>query len=179
MCCLGNHFKSPISRRQLSFFSTRYYISHLIFLFSATMTSPHITLLPLELVHKIASFCPINDLVALGDTCRHLHSTCNDSFVLQEAFFCHVADKTTLRKLLVDRLSFESPAEARAIWRRLAAATSQLPRLINELETHLLPYESVPWDNSKPRPGLVAPQVRDIIGTLSTLTVLGRMLTCP
>lgn len=146
------------------------------------MTSPgHITRLPLELTQTIASLCPPDDIASLGCTCRHLHAICHHVFVLQASFLYHIGDPTSnhvptkaaLRNLLVHRLSPEDPTQAKAIWARLAAAASHLPLLIDELETRLLPYESIPWDNSFPRPGPVAPSVKNIIGTLSTLTVLG------
>lgn len=136
-----------------------------------------ITHLPLELVQKVATLCEPSDLAALGVTCRQLHSVCTDTLVLREIFLrlSHVADKNTLRKLLVDRLSNNDPAQANAIWALLARAASQAPLLIDELETELLPYESVPWDNSHPRPHPAGGPLRNILGVLSTLTILGRM----
>ncbi|KAK3900093.1 hypothetical protein C8A05DRAFT_17570 [Staphylotrichum tortipilum] len=142
--------------------------------------SAHITHLPLELVQTIAALCPPDDIARLGATCRHLHRIC-DAFVFQAAFLYrlddptsnHITTKTALREVITQRLSSADAAHAKAVWTRLAAAACELPLLADELYSRLIHYESIPWDNSFPRPAPVDPRVRKIIGTLCTLTVLG------
>jgi hypothetical protein len=153
------------------------------------MANPaHITDLPLELVQTIAALCPPDDIARLGATCRHLHRIC-DVFVLQASFLhrlddptsSHITSKAALREIIVQGLLSADPTHSKAVWARLAAAACELPLLADELYSRLIHYESVPWDNSFPRPGPVDPSVRKIIGTLSTLTVLGCRYTpsCP
>lgn len=51
-----------------------------------TMTDRvHLTSLPLELIQKIASLCPLSDVLALCHSCRELYSICSHEFVMQES----------------------------------------------------------------------------------------------
>ncbi|KAK5661797.1 hypothetical protein OQA88_9899 [Cercophora sp. LCS_1] len=142
-----------------------------------------ITKLPLELLCKIASQCAYPDLVSLGRTCRQLHMVSNDDVVLQASFLGHleppasseVPSKTALRDVLHRHLATKDPSQAGLIWRRLSFAASQLPEIIDEIETLLVPYESVPVDGSSPRPAPVDPALKGIVGALGTLTILGQL----
>jgi hypothetical protein len=45
----------------------------------------HLTSLPLELIQKIASLCPLSDVLALCHSCRELYNICSHEFVKQES----------------------------------------------------------------------------------------------
>ncbi|KAK1753660.1 hypothetical protein QBC47DRAFT_386879 [Echria macrotheca] len=141
-----------------------------------------ITPLPLEVLQHIASHCSLRGIFALDRTCRRFHAACSGTFVFQQCFVNHmqnprshdVRDKEMVSRLITKILSTKSPYEARLAWATLAAAASELPATLHELEDMLHVYESVPWEYvGKPTlPSHLSPTARNIISMLSTWTVL-------
>ncbi|KAK0648125.1 hypothetical protein B0T16DRAFT_112819 [Cercophora newfieldiana] len=83
-------------------------------------------------------------------------------------------NKEDLRRLIAAKLASRPPANATIMWARLAAAASDLPEYLNELEDLLLPYESVPWEDIGGSARLLQPTalVDNIVAMLSAWTVL-------
>lgn len=50
-----------------------------------------ITRLPAEVVQKIGGLCPLEDLLALGRTCRRMNDICGDAIVLKQCFINNVS----------------------------------------------------------------------------------------
>ncbi|KAK0624362.1 hypothetical protein B0T14DRAFT_517923 [Immersiella caudata] len=143
----------------------------------------YITRLPLEVMQRIASLCQFRDVIALSRTCRQFRHIAGDTYVLQWCFLNqiygpvpkHLPDNEALRRLIATKLGSRQPAITNAIWARLAAAASDLPQFLDDLEDLLAPYESVPWDDvriSHDLPTQLTAAGRNTIGMLSTWTVL-------
>lgn len=93
-------------------------------------------------------------------------------------------DNATLRNMLVESLESQDVRRAKRIWSVLALATSEIPALVEELLSLLFPPEPPTlsnWDdlalevlnNSEG-----CRRVRNIVGVLSSATVLGYLAVC-
>jgi hypothetical protein len=85
-----------------------------------------------------------------------------------------VRDKEMVGRLIAEIMSAAPPREARMVCASLAAAASDLPAILQELEDMLQVYESVPWEDlgGSTLPTHLPATGRNIIGMLSTWTVL-------
>jgi hypothetical protein len=95
---------------------------------------------------------------------------------MQDSFIAHadLPNKEALRKSIASILSSKTPSQARAVWAHLGFAASSLPLpFLDDLERLLYPFQFVHLGNSSPQVEPLPEDLINLIGALSTFTVLG------